>query len=68
MSSSRKPSFFNTIGTLAVCLLGAWSAWGQADPAQKPLMSEEAFKDVQVRGPFCSAMKADNHQIGFRFQ
>jgi photosynthetic reaction center cytochrome c subunit len=48
MSSARKPAFFKAMGTLAVCLLGVWSAWGQADPAQKPLMSEEAFKDVQV--------------------
>src|SRR5438067_5033704 len=48
MSSTWKPACFNAMETLAVCLLGVWSAWGQADPAQKPLMSEEAFKDVQV--------------------
>jgi outer membrane lipoprotein-sorting protein len=48
MSSGRKPAFLNTLGTIAVCLLAVGAAWGQADSAQKPLMSEEAFKDVQV--------------------
>ena len=38
----------SVIGIMAVCLWGITSARAQADAAQKPLMSEEAFKDVQV--------------------
>ena len=48
MSSGWKPAFRNTLGIIAVCLLAAGTTWGQADSSQKPLLSEEAFKDVQV--------------------
>ena len=48
MSSGWKPAFRNTLGIIAVCLLAVGTTWGQADSAQKPLLSEEAFKDVQV--------------------
>ena len=34
--------------TAALCLLGGVLARGQAAPAQKPQMSEEAFKNIQV--------------------
>jgi len=40
-----------TLGALCmvgVCLLGVALAGGQAGPEQKPLMSEDAFKNVQV--------------------
>ena len=42
-------------GVLTVCLLGATLARGQtgaaAPPAQRPMMSEQAFKDVrELRG------------------
>ena len=48
MSSGWKPAFRNALGIIAVCLLAVEATWGQADSAQKPLLSEEAFKDVQV--------------------
>ncbi len=48
MSLRSKPGFLSAVGIFAVCLVGVVSAIGQTDSAQKPLMSEEAFKDVQV--------------------
>jgi photosynthetic reaction center cytochrome c subunit len=48
MSLGSKLRFLTVIEVIAMCLLGVASAIGQTDPAQKPLMSEEAFKDVQV--------------------
>jgi photosynthetic reaction center cytochrome c subunit len=43
-----KPGFLSAVGIFAACLVSVVSAIGQTDSAQKPLMSEQAFKDVQV--------------------
>jgi len=48
MTWESKPRLLNAIGIIAVCLSGVVSASGQADSAQKPLMAEDAFKEVQV--------------------
>jgi hypothetical protein len=48
MSFVSKRGFLSIIAIIAVCLWGVTSARAQADAAQKPLMSDEAFKDVQV--------------------
>ena len=48
MSLGWKPRLLSAMGIITVCLLGVASASGQGNSAQKPLMSEEAFKDVQV--------------------
>jgi outer membrane lipoprotein-sorting protein len=48
MSRGSKRRLLNAITIIAVCVFGVASAKGQTDAAQKPLMSEEAFKDVQV--------------------
>jgi photosynthetic reaction center cytochrome c subunit len=48
MSLASKRRLLNAITIIAVCVFGVASANGQGDAAQKPLMSENAFKDVQV--------------------
>src|SRR5690242_7729693 len=48
MSLGSKRNLLSVIGIIAVCLGSVASASAQNDAAQKPLMSEEAFKDVQV--------------------
>ena len=48
MSLESKSRLLSALGVIAICLSGIVSASGQSDAAQKPLMSEEAFKDVQV--------------------
>jgi photosynthetic reaction center cytochrome c subunit len=48
MSWGWKQRLLSAMGIITVSLLGVASASGQGDSAQKPLMSEEAFKDVQV--------------------
>jgi photosynthetic reaction center cytochrome c subunit len=48
MFLGSKQRFLNAIGIIAVCILSIASASGQTDSAQKPLMSEEAFKSIQV--------------------
>jgi outer membrane lipoprotein-sorting protein len=48
MSLGSKRRLLNAITIIAVCIFGVASANAQSDAAQKPLMSEEAFKDVQV--------------------
>ena len=49
MKLGSRPTIPCAIGTTTVVwLLGAVLASGQAEPAQKPLMSEDVFKNVQV--------------------
>lgn len=48
MFLGRKLRFLNGVAMVAACILCFTSANGQTESAQKPLMSEEAFKDVQV--------------------
>jgi photosynthetic reaction center cytochrome c subunit len=48
MSLGSRRRLLNAVTISAVCLFGVASAGAQTDAAQKPLMSEEAFKDVQV--------------------
>ncbi len=48
MSVGWKPGLLSAIGIITACLSGVVSASGQTATAQKPLMSEETFKDVQV--------------------
>src|SRR5690348_2061353 len=43
-----KRRLVRAIALVAVCFWGFEFAHGQAGAAQKPLMAEEAFKDVQV--------------------
>jgi photosynthetic reaction center cytochrome c subunit len=43
-----KSRFLSAVAIAAMFLSGVASAYGQTDAAQKPLMSEDAFKDVQV--------------------
>lgn len=48
MSLGTKSRFLSAVAITATFLFGVASANGQTDAAQKPLMSEDAFKDVQV--------------------
>lgn len=49
MKSGSKPTILGAIGATSLCLLGVAFAGGQqAAPAQKPLMAEDVFKNVQV--------------------
>jgi photosynthetic reaction center cytochrome c subunit len=48
MSVGRMPRFFTAIAIISVSFFAVSSAKAQASPQQKPLMSEEAFRDVQV--------------------
>jgi photosynthetic reaction center cytochrome c subunit len=49
MSSGRKPRFLMMmVAIIATCLVSFEAASGQGAAQQKPLMSEDAFKDVQV--------------------
>lgn len=47
MLGARK-LMLGTIGATAACLLGVALAGGQSAPAEKPVLSEDAFKNVQV--------------------
>ena len=48
MSVGQKSRLFTVIAIISASFFALGSASGQATPQQKPLMSEEAFKDVQV--------------------
>jgi outer membrane lipoprotein-sorting protein len=48
MAFGSKSRFLSAVAITATFLFGVASANGQTDAAQKPLMSEDAFKDVQV--------------------
>src|ERR1700730_1908116 len=48
MFLGTKSRFLSAVAITATFLFGVASANGQTDAAQKPLMSEDAFKDVQV--------------------
>jgi photosynthetic reaction center cytochrome c subunit len=48
MSLESKSRFLSVLGIFAMCLAGIASASGQTGTAEKPLLSEEAFRDVQV--------------------
>jgi photosynthetic reaction center cytochrome c subunit len=48
MAFGSKSRFLTAVAITATLLFGVASANGQTDAAQKPLMSEDAFKDVQV--------------------
>src|ERR1700676_1967960 len=48
MSFGTKSRLLSDVAITATLLFGVASANGQTDAAQKPLMSEDAFKDVQV--------------------
>lgn len=48
MSLGSKRGLLSVIGLLGLCLCGVASVSAQTDAAQKPLMSETAFRDVQV--------------------
>ncbi len=48
MSLGTKSRFLSAVAIMATLLFGVASSNGQTDAAQKPLMSEDAFKDVQV--------------------
>jgi len=48
MAFGLRSRFLNAVAITATLVFGVASANGQTDAAQKPLMSEDAFKDVQV--------------------
>jgi len=48
MSLESKSRLLSVLGIFAMCLAGIASASGQTGTAEKPLLSEEAFRDVQV--------------------
>src|SRR5579862_7169160 len=48
MRRGARRTILGTLGTAVVCLLGAVLAGGQTAPAEKPLLSDEAFKNIQV--------------------
>lgn len=48
MKPGSRRLIVGAVGTALVCVLSVSSAGGQAGQAQKPLMAEEVFKDVQV--------------------
>src|ERR1700720_297353 len=48
MAFGSRSRFLNAVAITATLVFGVASANGQTDSAQKPLMSEEAFKNVQV--------------------
>jgi outer membrane lipoprotein-sorting protein len=49
MKFGAKKTILGVLGMAAACLLGAaLGAGGQGAPAQKPLLAEDAFKNVQV--------------------
>src|SRR5665213_1236809 len=48
MKAGRKRAFGLGIVMMAACFLAVLSAHGQTNPAEKPLMSDAVFKDVQV--------------------
>ena len=48
MTLGARKLVLGTIVATAACLLGVGLAGGQAPPAEKPVLSDEAFKNVQV--------------------
>jgi photosynthetic reaction center cytochrome c subunit len=48
MKFGSRRTILGAMGTTAVCLLGVALAAGQTGPEQRPLMAEEAFKNVQL--------------------
>ena len=48
MKRGRRRTILCAMGTAVVYLLGVASAGGQAGQDQKPLMAEDAFKNVQL--------------------